>query len=289
MQKRKLILSLCLISTVLFSKVEERQSLMQDFDIRGELEIDNKIGSVKIIGSSNIKDKAIIEIIKKADYKEQFEQFDIDTEISSKNTKLKIFSIGTENIKNAEIDLIVTVPASTDVQNKVNIGSTHISNIKGRIKSENKIGSTNVDGALKKVEIRSETGSARITFAEDSLSKSDVKVDSGSIHITNAGGTVKAEAGVGSITLDQRALSNKKYIDLKTNNGTVNLMLPKHINATINAKTDLGTIQSNGLSWIKKEKKGPGSQSDKAHLILGKGYAPIELETKVGNISVRLK
>jgi hypothetical protein len=291
MQKNIILhVGLLLVCVQALARVEEKKLFSYDFDARGELEVESGAGNVTVVGSDT-HNKVTVEITKRANTKEEMALFDAKIDISDKETKAKVKSDNLNRVANASIDFNVMVPRYTEVDVEVGSGNVIIQNIKGQMKAEVGSGNVTISGARKEVEVRVGSGDAQIAYAADGFGKTDVKVGSGSIQVTNAGGSIEAKSGSGAITIDQRILPHKEEIDAKTDAGTVNVTLPSDVNATIKAETKAGAISDAGLQWTRKPlKEGqPESVSDKANVVLGKGYADVDLESKAGGISVSLK
>ncbi|MEX0849345.1 MAG: DUF4097 family beta strand repeat-containing protein [Candidatus Dependentiae bacterium] len=291
MQKRIILhTGLLLVCAQALARVEEKKLFSYDFDARGELEVESGAGNVTVVGSDT-HNKVTVEVTKRANTKEEMALFDAKIDISDKETKAKVRSDNLNRVANASIDFNVMVPRYTEVDAEVGSGNIVIQNIKGQMKAEAGSGNVTISGARKEVEVRVGSGDAQIAYAADGFGKTDVKVGSGSIQVTNAGGSVEAKSGSGAITIDQRILPHKEEIDAKTGAGNVKVSLPLEVNATVKAESKTGTIADGGLQWMRKPlKEGqPKPAGDKASVVLGKGYADVDLEAKIGSVSVSLK
>ncbi len=290
---RVLHVGLLCLSAHIFAQVEDKKMLTHDFDVRGELEVENNAGHVTVTGS-DVHNKITIEVTRRANTKEELALFDAKFDVSDKETKAKVKSDNLKRVKNASIDFNIIVPRYTEVYLDLDAGNAIVQNIKGQMKVEVKAGNASISGARKEVEVRVGAGDIQVAYAADGFGKTDVKTDGGNISVIGAGGSVDAKSGSGAINIDQRVLPNKEDIDAKTNVGDVSINLPSDVNATIKAETKLGKIVDGGLQWMRKmpkEGKEPAEPklNDEGRLVLGKGYADIDLETKNGGISVSLK
>lgn len=290
---RVLQMGLLCVTLQMCAQVEDKKVLTHDFDVRGEIEVENNAGNVTVTGS-DVHNKLTIEVVRRANTKEELALFDARLNVSDKETKAKLKSDNLKRVQNASIDFNILVPRYTEVYLDLDAGNAVVQNIKGQMKVEVKAGNVAVSGARKEVEVHVNSGDISVAYAADGFGKTDVKTDSGSISIVGTGGSVDAKSGNGNVTIEQRVLPNKEDIDAKTNAGDVSVTLPSDVNATVKAEAKAGKVAEGGHKWMRKMQKPlkegqPPRPGDEARLVLGKGFADVDLESKVGNIAVILK
>lgn len=275
------------------AQIEDRKVLSHDFNVRGKLEVENNAGNVTVVGSDE-DNKITVEVIRHANTKEELELFDVKFDVSNKETKATIKSDNLKRVPNVSVDFNIIVPKHTYIFLDLDAGNANVQNILESIKIEVKDGNASVSGACEQVDVRIDSGNANIAYAAESFGQTHVKIENGTINVVNAGGSIDAKSDNGNIVIDQRVLPNKEKIDAKTDTGNIAIAIPTHANATIKAETKVGTITNAGLQWTRKTPKplkvGEAPHTgDEARLVVGKGYADIDLAAKTGTISVTLK
>lgn len=109
----------------------------------------------------------------------------------------------------------------------------------------------------------------------------------GGIHLARVAGRVKGETVNGGVHVE---LSGAKWegegLDLQTVNGGVSLAVPEAYNATINANTVHGGVNSD-FPGAKITKGQWGAGPNTLELSLGTGGAPIKLETVNGGVKIQ--
>ena len=114
----------------------------------------------------------------------------------------------------------------------------------------------------------------------------------GGIEITNTKQTVLAKTKNGSIKAHISDIAVTDKCVLESNNGNILLTIPREIDATLMAKTDIGSITSDREITLdpyrmKLNKKTFNKFKKNTKGKLGKGGAHIILHTNVGNIKIR--
>lgn len=131
-------------------------------------------------------------------------------------------------------------------------------------------------------------GSVKIKHLQGAL---DISLAEGDIEITDSTKAVTARTGKGTIKLKQKKFSEPSSIFLENGRGTIQLHLPRGINATVHARTASGvvtsehaitlhpqTVKLNKDTWEKMKREVDGS--------IGSDGAPITLEATKGNITI---
>lgn len=208
--------------------------------------LDNINGSVNI----NAWDKQVITVtaLIKADDQESRDRISIDmqqngSEVTVETHYKKNSSWGNDSSGSVSYTINVPKDVSLAAINLVN-GSLAIKNVEGKIKAELVNGSIKAKGLMSNSEINSVNGSIKVSY--------------------------------------NKQASNFDKIDLQTVNGSIKLLLPKTVSASIEAETTHGSIKNNlGLSAEKGFFSGKSLSGT-----VGSGDAKISLESVNGSIKI---
>jgi len=272
---------------IVAQEVTERQTQTFAFDIKGELDIETANGSIEVVGSDN-HDELVVEVVKHAPNKETLALIEPSIELHDKDTQAKM-RVRMQPQAQGSIDFKVHVSRYVEVKAKSKNGAISVRNVTGQQKAETHNGAITIDGVRKETEARSKNGAISISYANNAFGKADVKTDNGAVVVSNAGGSVDIKTENGAVQVSQRVLPHKDDIKIKTLAGNISLALPAQVNATIKAETKMGAIGGDTFPWERKEKKMTAVTGDEAKLVLGKGYASVDLSTKTGAINVQKK
>lgn len=180
-----------------------------------------------------------------------------------------------------------------DIRNS--FGNVVLSNIEGSARIENRSGEIRVDG-VREAWVENQFGAIKVTDVNGRLdvrnSSGDIEVHkvAGYIKITNAFGAVSVEDPGSGIEI-RNSTGNirvnvmrpiKEDCLLSTRFGAIELSLPPGTNASINARTRLGSIHADSSITVEKE-----TTEQRATGKLGKGGPQVILEATNGDITIR--
>lgn len=133
--------------------------------------------------------------------------------------------------------------------------------------------------------LRLELQSGKVTFT-DLEGTITVQNQHGGADITGARASVTVETRNGSLTVGFAHLAPDANVRLQTANGDVTLRLPEDASARIDARTNVGEITLEGLTF---SKRGLDLENAGAHFTgqLGQGRSAIDLQTENGSIALQ--
>jgi DUF4097 and DUF4098 domain-containing protein YvlB len=113
-----------------------------------------------------------------------------------------------------------------------------------------------------------------------------VEHDHGPVSISGAASSVDVKIKNGDIQADFRSVPPGATVALRTANGDVTLGLPRTASAQLNVQTNVGVIQTKGLS-LTNERFMPRNAGGQYTAQMGAGEASIEVQVQNGSITVR--
>lgn len=111
-----------------------------------------------------------------------------------------------------------------------------------------------------------------------------VENTAGTVEIAGMTGNVSADAKAGTIEATMGKAGGDQNINLATTTGTVTLRIPKHSDATVTARSMVGTVESDFPSVTRTRNNLIGSGGSGK---IGNGSAAIKLTTTTGTIDLR--
>lgn len=111
-----------------------------------------------------------------------------------------------------------------------------------------------------------------------------VENTAGTVEIAGMSGNVSADAKAGTIEATMARASGDQNIDLAATTGTVTLRIPRHSDATVTARSTVGTVDSDFPSVTSTRTNVIGSGGSGK---IGSGSATINLTTTTGTIELR--
>jgi len=178
-----------------------------------------------------------------------------------------------------KVDFEIALPQKADLKLSTANGSVDISGIKGDINCE--IG----NGIITAEEI---IGSTRlgINFGEIIVRKADfdkslITANNGPVTCEGISGNLQVKVNSGKVKVRYAETAPSVCnVDISTNDGDINFMGPVDFSAMVEAKTIVGTIETNLPLTVER---GTGS---KAAGKLGKGEGKLNLKTTMGSIKI---
>jgi hypothetical protein len=214
----------------------------------------------------------------------------------------------------AGADLVVRIPAGVRLLARMGVSETEVRNVNGAITIHNLTGSMVVRGARGELKLNTASGAIEIADTEGDLS---VNTASGGVKIENArGNTVKVDVASGSITaagvraptvdfetasgrirardiesgrvkmhtasgsIDADLTGKLETVDLGTASGSVNVRLPRDVDATIEIETASGGIDVDFPLKITQQRR------NHVRGTIGAGTAQISISTASGGVRV---
>jgi len=176
------------------------------------------------------------------------------------------------------ISFWLTVPKNSDLDMNTTNGKVEVSDIEGKVLSRSTNGSVYVRNVVGSTESKTTNGSI---FAVDLRGDAVAKTTNGKINMRRIDGNISAKSTNGEIYAEVLGITKGKDMEFITLNGSVKVLLPKDINADLEAKTKNGKIYTEyPITMV-------GEISKK--YITGKingGGPPIYIETTNGGIEI---
>jgi DUF4097 and DUF4098 domain-containing protein YvlB len=181
---------------------------------------------------------------------------------------------------NRSARLIVSLPASSDVQATSGDGSIDVERLSGQI--ELRSGDGSIRGRELSGDIRAQTGDGSIRLREVTGSL-NLGTGDGSIVADGTMSALRARSGDGSISIrvESRSMPNADW-NITTGDGSVTLELPDQFDAELDAHTGDGRVSVHGdlSETIESSKRSVRGR-------LGKGGRALRLRTGDGSIMLR--
>lgn len=157
------------------------------------------------------------------------------------------FTLDAEGDAYAAVDVRGTVPRSTDLRIERLSGPVRIEGVEGDLSIQHDDGPVNVRGAASPVEVNIDNGDVRVDF---------------------------------------QAVPAEGTVSLRTTNGDVQVSLPPDASVRLDARTSVGSIQTQGLT-LTDEQFTPLSAGGRYSASLGGGGPTVELRTENGTITIQ--
>jgi DUF4097 and DUF4098 domain-containing protein YvlB len=182
---------------------------------------------------------------------------------------------------NRSARLVVSVPASSDLQATSGDGSIDVERLAGAI--ELRSGDGSISGRDLSGEVRAQTGDGSVRL-EDVAGTLDIGTGDGSIVATGQLSAVRARSGDGSVTVRaERGSTAREDWNISTGDGSVTLELPDGFDAELDAHTGDGTVsvRDDALSDVVESRR----RSVRGRL--GAGGRSIRVRSGDGTITLR--
>ena len=207
------------------------------------------------------------------------------------------------NKRSEPSDLVVTVPATAEVEVEVVSADVDVAGVAGRRLSVDSVsGRINAQGKPARAELRSVSGDVEATLQSPRLKaesvSGDVRVNgttSGEIALETVSGDIHLEAGTvkqlsmesvsGSVEAQVQTLAPDGRINGETLSGRLTLSLPATTSAAVHISTFSGAIRSD-VGKVVREEYGPGASLEAR---LGEGNGKIELESFSGSVRLDVR
>jgi hypothetical protein len=129
------------------------------------------------------------------------------------------------------------------------------------------------------------SGTVKIDGVEGALT---INHDHGSVDVEGAAAPVEVTIKNGDLRVGFRTVPAEEPLRLQTSNGDVDVGLPPDASVQVDARTDVGTIRTQGLSFA-PEQFAPVNAGARYTAQLGEGGPTLEVRTENGSITVRAR
>jgi hypothetical protein len=178
--------------------------------------------------------------------------------------------------------LIVSVPATSDVQAATGDGSIRLEGVRGTISLRSGDGSIQAREASGTLAARSGDGSIRLDGIKGAV---DVNTGDGSIAVSGVFTGVRARSGDGSVAVRAQAGSaTEADWDISSGDGSVTLEVPESFGAELDARTGDGRVHLEGVTLSNVS---GDVAPDRANGRLGAGGHAMRVRTGDGSISIK--
>lgn len=184
--------------------------------------------------------------------------------------------------------LIVSLPATSDVNAKSGDGSIDVESVAGKM--ELRSGDGSIHGRALKGEVTAHTGDGSIHLV-DLDGALTVDTGDGSIHVNGKLSTVRARSGDGSMTIraDQGSAASADW-DITTGDGSVTLEIPGDFNGELDAHTGDGGVHVDDVGLTEAPSDESERHSRRRSTVrgrLGSGGKTVRIRTGDGSITLR--
>lgn len=178
--------------------------------------------------------------------------------------------------------LIVSLPATSDVQAATGDGSIDLQGVRGTISLRSGDGSIQAREASGTLAARSGDGSIRLDGITGAV---DVNTGDGSIAVSGVFTGVRARSGDGSVAVHAQAGSaTEAEWDISSGDGSITLEVPESFGAELDARTGDGRVHLDGVTL--SNVSGTIAQN-RANGRLGTGGHAMRVRTGDGSISIK--
>lgn len=129
------------------------------------------------------------------------------------------------------------------------------------------------------------SGSVEIDGVEGALT---ISHDHGAVDVEGAAAPVEVTIMNGDVQVGFRAVPSEGTLRLRTSNGDVDVGLPPDASVQVDARTDVGTIRTQGLSFA-PEQFAPVNAGANYTAQLGDGGPTLEVRTENGSVTFRAR
>jgi len=228
-------------------KYEKTEQLSASIAPGATLALETEIGSITITGADVTDCNITAEICAKAPTKEEAaeiaEKVKIQLVSAGKTLTVKVEKPHLRKRRSISISYQVTVPKQTDLQLESDIGEIEVSNITAPIHAEIDIGRITCEEISGDIDLRTDIGEITVVYSKTAPA------------VCNA--------------------------TIKTDIGKINFTAPPDFSATVNAVTDIGSIETDLPLTVK------GKIGKKLRGTIGKGEGELNLKTDIGAIKIR--
>ena len=266
--------------------VDERRDAAAD----GVVEIENLVGSVKVIGWGEAAVQVTGTLASGAE---------LEFEASGNRTQIEV-EVDDDNPMEAASDLEVHVPAGSHVEIEGVRLDVEVSGVTGSLEVETVEGGITQSGAAKEVSLQSVMGTVEVTGSSGHIQAETVN---GSVTVRNSSGQVEASTVNGQLVVSDGSfdrvalesvagavsfeadLASQARVDIETVSGSVELFVSPNIKAEFAISSFSGGLENElGIGTIEQESFLPAKE---LNFSTGEGGARISVETLSGSVHIR--
>jgi len=229
------------------AKYERTDKLYAALEPNSVLIAETDVGSITIIGAEVTDCNGTAEICVKAPTEEEAMEIAGKVKVNlipqGKTLTFKIEKPHLKHNRSISISYNITVPKQTNLQLESDVGEICISNISGEIKAKTDVGKIKCKEISGDIDLKTDVGEVKVVYCETAP-----------------------------------ALRNAS---IKTDVGGIDFTVPTDFSATVDAKTDVGSISTELPMTVK------GKVSKSLHGTIGEGKSKVNLSTDVGSIKIR--
>jgi len=246
--------------------------------------VENINGSIKINGQEEQECKIKATIRVKAKTKKEaeklMEKIKVKVKPSGKKLLVRVEQPRRQRKESVKVDFEITVPKRADLEFSNNNGAIEITDIVGKIKGGTNNGSITAGKISGDTQLKTNNGAVNIKKAH--LTPGKVTSNNGKIICEEISGDTECSTNNGKVVVSYaRTAPSVCDVSITTNNGSIDFTGPKNFSAVVEAKTQIGSIETNlpltVTGWMGKRVSGT----------LGKGQGRLHLETSIGSIRIR--
>ncbi len=264
------------------NRVEQRQSAAPD----GIVEIDNQMGTIKVIGWAKNEIQVVGTLGRRA--------HGLDLSVSGRKAEI---SVDTDNPHGTRSDLEIHVPAGSRVEIDSFAAEIHVEGVNGELYAETVNGSIYLAGGFHEVEASTVNGSIEVN---GNTKRAQVESVNGAVTVKGASGEIEASTVNGQVTVTGAAfdrasletvsggvrfegdLRPKAVLDAQSVSGEVELLFPASVSADFGITSFSGDVENELGPPARKTSK--WTSQVELEFTSGKGGATVNVETLSGSI-----
>ena len=276
--------------TSFFSSKQFENTLQASYDIdeidSGKLVVDNPYGEIYVKAEWDQKSVSV-HATEKSNKEEQLNNFKLVAAPATRANNTIVIRVKQKDKKlKGCMDLTLVVPEGITMHLKTKSKPLRVAKATGKLAVTSESGAVSIDVALDAVHAVTKTGNITIGQAHSPIK---VTTEKGYVTIGNARNSIFANAKKGHMCIACSQVPSTSTISLNTH-GTMNVTLPKGLNAYLYAETKRGkvtcehsitikpkTVQLNKKTWLQFQRQVEGT--------FGSGEARIKLSA-YGNIKL---
>ncbi len=266
------------------NRVEQRQSAAPD----GIVEIDNQMGTIKVVGWAKNEIQVVGTLGRRA--------HGLDLSVSGRKAEI---SVDSDNPHGTRADLEIHVPAGSRVEIDSFAAEIRVEGVNGELFAETVNGSIYLSGGFQEVEASTVNGSIEVN---GNTKRAQVESVNGAVTVKGASGEVEASTVNGQLTVTGAAfdrasletvsgrvrfegdLRPKAVLDAQSVSGEVELSFPATVSADFSVTSFSGEVENQFGPPARKTSK--WTSQVELEFTTGKGGATVNVETLSGGIGL---
>jgi DUF4097 and DUF4098 domain-containing protein YvlB len=266
------------------NRIEQRQTASPD----GIVEIDNQVGTIKVIGWNKNEIYVVGTLGRRAN--------GLDLNVNGRRAEI---SVDTDNPHGTRSDLEIHLPAGSRIEIDSFAAEISVEGVNGEVSAETVNGSISLAGGFQEVEASTVNGSVDVS---GNTKRAKVESVNGAVTVKGASGEVEASTVNGQLTVTGSAfdrasletvsgglrfegdLRPKALLDAQSVSGEVELYFPATVSADFSITSFSGDVDNQLGPTAKKTSK--WTSQVELEFTAGKGGATVNVETLSGNIGL---